>query len=89
MDGIRNSSELELQLIVTGMHLSQEFGLTFREIEKDGFHIDRKIEMLVSSDTPVATRPRSKDWGTPKPANPAISTEAPSSMPSKADWAVG
>ena len=53
MDGIRNSSELELQLIATGMHLSPEFGLTFREIEKDGFHIDRKIEMMLSSDTPV------------------------------------
>lgn len=53
MEGIRNSPELELQIIVTGMHLSPEFGLTYREIEKDIFLIDRKVEMLLSSDTPV------------------------------------
>jgi GDP/UDP-N,N'-diacetylbacillosamine 2-epimerase (hydrolysing) len=35
------------------MHLSKEFGLTYREIEKDGFQIDRKVEMLTISDTPV------------------------------------
>jgi UDP-hydrolysing UDP-N-acetyl-D-glucosamine 2-epimerase len=40
-----------LQVIATGMHLSPEFGLTYREIENDGFHIDAKIEMLISSDT--------------------------------------
>lgn len=45
---------LELQVIATGMHLSPEFGLTFREIEKDGFCIDAKIETLLSADTPVA-----------------------------------
>ena len=53
MEGIRNSQGLELQIIATGMHLSTEFGLTYREIEKDGFHIDRKVETLLSSDTPV------------------------------------
>lgn len=53
MEGIRNAPELELQVIVTGMHLSPEFGLTYREIEKDGFHIDLKVEMLLSSDTPT------------------------------------
>ena len=37
MEGIRNSSELNLQVIATGMHLSPEFGLTYREIEKDVF----------------------------------------------------
>ena len=42
--------ELSLQLIVTGMHLSQEFGLTYKEIEKD-FKIDKKIDILSSSDT--------------------------------------
>jgi GDP/UDP-N,N'-diacetylbacillosamine 2-epimerase (hydrolysing) len=52
MDGIQKSSKLELQIISTGMHLSPEFGLTYLEIEKDGFHIDKKVEMLVSSDTP-------------------------------------
>jgi GDP/UDP-N,N'-diacetylbacillosamine 2-epimerase (hydrolysing) len=53
MEGIQQSPHLELQVIATGMHLSPEFGLTYREIEKDGFQIDRKIEMLLSSDTPA------------------------------------
>lgn len=53
MQGIQDAPELTLQIIVTGMHLSPEFGLTWREIEKDGFAIDRKVEMLLSSDTPV------------------------------------
>ena len=51
MEGIRQTPGLQLQVIVTGMHLSPEFGLTYREIEQDGFVIDRKIEMLLSSDT--------------------------------------
>lgn len=45
--------DLDLLLIVTGMHLSPEFGLTQRVIEEDGFGIDAKVEMLLSSDTPV------------------------------------
>lgn len=53
MQGIKEASDLELQVIATGMHLSPEFGLTWREIEADGFTICRKIEMLTSSDTPV------------------------------------
>lgn len=53
MQGIQDDPYLTLQLMVTGMHLSPEFGLTYREIEKDGFRIDRKVEMLTSSDTPV------------------------------------
>ncbi len=52
MEGIRETQGLELQVIVTGMHLSPEFGLTYHEIEQDGFLIDRKVEMLLSSDTP-------------------------------------
>ena len=44
---------MELQLLVTGMHLSPEFGLTWKEIEKDGFRITRKIEILLSSDTAI------------------------------------
>jgi UDP-N-acetylglucosamine 2-epimerase (non-hydrolysing)/GDP/UDP-N,N'-diacetylbacillosamine 2-epimerase (hydrolysing) len=50
---IQADSELELQLVVTGMHLSPEFGLTYRSIEQDGFHIAAKVEMLLSSDTPI------------------------------------
>jgi UDP-hydrolysing UDP-N-acetyl-D-glucosamine 2-epimerase len=45
-------SEVELQLIVTGMHLAPEFGMTVREIERDGFAISRRVEMLLCSDTP-------------------------------------
>ena len=52
VEGIRESEQLELQIIATGMHLSPEFGLTYREIEGDGFRIDRKVEMLLSADTP-------------------------------------
>lgn len=50
---INDDPGLTLQLIITGMHLSPEFGLTYKEIEKDGFIIDERIEMLLSSDTPV------------------------------------
>jgi len=52
--GIHEDPELELQLIVTGMHLSPEFGLTVKEIEKDGFPIAEWVEMLLSSDTETA-----------------------------------
>ena len=44
--------DCELQIIATNMHLSPEFGLTYKEIEADGFHINKKVEMLLSSDTP-------------------------------------
>lgn len=54
MEGIRQSPELELQLVVTGMHLSPEFGMTVDAIEADGFMINRKVEMLLSSDTSVS-----------------------------------
>jgi len=53
MEYIRETPGLELQVIATGMHLSPEFGLTYREIESDGFSIDRKVEILLSSDTPA------------------------------------
>ncbi len=53
MEGIRQSPVLELQLVATGMHLSPEFGLTVEAIEADGFQVDRKVEMLLSSDTAV------------------------------------
>ena len=52
MDGINKSMKLDLKIVVTGMHLSPEFGLTYQEIENDGFEIDKKIEMLLSADTP-------------------------------------
>jgi UDP-hydrolysing UDP-N-acetyl-D-glucosamine 2-epimerase len=51
---IRADASLQLQLVVTGMHLSPEFGSTWRAIVDDGFTIDRKVEMLLSADTPTA-----------------------------------
>lgn len=53
IDKINNDKELELQLVVTGAHLSPEFGLTFREIEKESYAITEKVEILLSSDTSV------------------------------------
>ncbi len=53
MREIAADETMELQIVVTGAHLSSEFGLTYRVIEKDGFHIDERVEMLLSSDTPV------------------------------------
>ncbi|EMY76312.1 UDP-N-acetyl-D-glucosamine 2-epimerase, UDP-hydrolysing [Leptospira weilii serovar Ranarum str. ICFT] len=53
MRGITESASLELQIIATGMHLAPEFGLTYKEIENDGFIIDKKIEILLSSDTSI------------------------------------
>lgn len=54
MEEVQASETLELQVIATGMHLSPEFGLTYREIERAGFKIDVKVEMLVSADTASA-----------------------------------
>ncbi len=53
MQGVKEDANLTLQIIATSMHLSPEFGLTFQEMEQDGFEIDRKIETLTSSDTAV------------------------------------
>lgn len=52
MKEIEADEKLQLQLIVTGMHLSPEFGLTYKEVEQE-FTIDKKIEMLLSSDTHI------------------------------------
>ena len=51
---LKNHSDVELQLIVSGSHLSIEFGETYKEIIEDGFTIDKKIEMLLSSDSNTA-----------------------------------
>ena len=53
MKEIEAADDLKLQIIATGMHLSPEFGLTYLQIEQDGFTIDHKIEMLLSSDSPT------------------------------------
>lgn len=51
---LEQSACFQMELAVTGMHLSPEFGSTYQEIEQDGLHIDNKIEILLSSDTPIA-----------------------------------
>jgi GDP/UDP-N,N'-diacetylbacillosamine 2-epimerase (hydrolysing) len=55
MENIRKSKILDLQLVVTGTHLTEDFGLTVREITEDGFHIAKTVEMLLNSDTDVGT----------------------------------
>jgi len=55
MQLIKNDGDFELQIIVTNMHLSPEFGLTYKEIEADGFTINKKVHILLSSDTANAT----------------------------------
>lgn len=52
---IADDKDFELQIIATNMHLSPEFGLTYKEIEQQGFKINRRVEMLLSSDTANAT----------------------------------
>jgi len=56
MKEIQDDSALELQVIVTGMHLSPEFGLTWKQVEQDGFIIHRKVEMLKKKQM------RKKEW---------------------------
>ncbi len=53
MKEIDNNDGVELQIIATGMHLSPEYGSTCKKIEEDGFNIDKKVEMILSSDTKV------------------------------------
>lgn len=53
MKDIQASELLDLQVIVAAMHLSPEFGDTWKQIKQDGFQIDAKVEMLLSSDSQV------------------------------------
>lgn len=50
----KESDEFELQLVVTGTHLSKKYGETYKEIESDGFYINKKIDLDITSDTPLA-----------------------------------
>jgi len=54
MKEIDADKDIELQIIATGMHLSEEFGNTYQKIEKDGFTIDKKVDISLSSDTELA-----------------------------------
>lgn len=55
MDRVKNDNDTLLQLIVTGTHLSQEFGYTYHEIQADGFTADETVEIIVSSNSGVGT----------------------------------
>lgn len=55
MKALQDDPRVELQILATNMHLSPEFGLTYKEIVADGLKIDKKVEMLLSSDTHVGT----------------------------------
>ena len=52
---IKDDKDLDLQIIATGMHLSEKYGLTYKEIERDGFKIDKKEEILTEDDTEEGT----------------------------------
>lgn len=54
MRALQVEPDVDLQIVVTGMHLSPEFGLTYREIEEAGFTIRSKVEMLLDADTASA-----------------------------------
>ena len=51
---LKQEPRFDVKVAVTGAHLSPEFGLTYREIEQDQIEIDKKIEILLSGDTPSA-----------------------------------
>lgn len=51
---LKKNNNYEIKIVVTGAHLSPEYGLTYKEIEEDGNNIDKKIEMLLSADTSSA-----------------------------------
>lgn len=47
---VKEDNNLRLQVIATNMHLMPEYGETYKEIEKDGFTIDKKVYMHKPSD---------------------------------------
>ena len=52
LQAIKNHPKLQLKLVVAAMHLSNEFGLTYKYLQEQGFEIDERVEMTMSSDTP-------------------------------------
>ena len=54
MQEIKEDPDLELQILATGMHLSETFGLTYKEIESDGFKINEKITVLTGDDSSLS-----------------------------------
>lgn len=49
---LKKEENIKVNVVITGAHLSSEFGYTYKEIENDNIKIDEKVEMLISSDTP-------------------------------------
>ena len=54
LEELKDNPMIDLQILVTGMHLSREFGLTYKLIEEDGYNINEKVEIILSSDSPVS-----------------------------------
>lgn len=48
-------SDVKLQIVATNMHLSEQYGGTYREIERDGLHIDYRVPMPVDNDSAHGT----------------------------------
>ena len=61
MQKVKDEDEFQIQIIASGMHVSPEFGLTYKEIERDGFTINEKVEILLSSDSDILITPHG-DW---------------------------
>jgi len=55
LKGLQKDKEFELEIVVTGSHLSDELGKTYRFIENDGFTISKKVEILNDTDTALDT----------------------------------
>jgi hypothetical protein len=53
MQKVKDEGEFQIQIIALGIHVSPEVGLTYKEIERDGFTINEKVEILLSSDTDI------------------------------------
>lgn len=51
MKAIHSTTGLELQVLVTGMHLAPAFGLSIEEIRADGFPISAQVDMLLAGNT--------------------------------------
>jgi len=54
LEKFRNDKDIELHIVATGNHMSSEFGLTYKQIEGDGFFINHKVEILPSLDSSEA-----------------------------------
>jgi UDP-N-acetylglucosamine 2-epimerase (non-hydrolysing)/GDP/UDP-N,N'-diacetylbacillosamine 2-epimerase (hydrolysing) len=51
MKGIKDDPALKLQIVAAGMHLMPKYGSTYREIIKDGFKINARVDLKLNSDS--------------------------------------